>query len=69
MLDLMAKSKLKTMNSESDFHSIIEIMNEIIRLKKEAINGMIHSEGLHIDADLAFYLYEAGLLEQAKKYY
>jgi len=27
---------------------------------------MIHSEGLHIDAALAFYLYEAVLLEQAK---
>lgn len=28
---------------------------------------MIHSEGLHIDAVLSFYLYETGLISQARK--
>lgn len=35
--------------------------------KEQCHDGMIHSEGLHIDAALSFYLYEIGLITQAKK--
>lgn len=30
-------------------------------------HGMLHSDGLHIDAVLSFYLYEAGFIKQSKK--
>jgi hypothetical protein len=45
-------------------------LSRLIRLRKEKKllhDDMLHSEGLHIDAALAFYLYEAGLPGQAKK--
>lgn len=45
-------------------------IDEIIKFKnkKEQYHeGMIHSDGLHIDAALSYYLYEVGLITQANK--
>ncbi|WP_431223344.1 hypothetical protein ACQ86O_25225 [Serratia sp. L9] len=100
ILDLMARAKLKSMDSETDFYLAINLMREIIPKSSNATyyelmydifkckitakknidktiklkskrdqdhSEMIHSEGLHIDAALSFYLYEAGLISQARK--
>lgn len=100
ILDLMARAKLKSMDSEVEFYLIINLMrgiipgnsnatyyeliydifkwkitaknniNKIINLKSKGNQNhseMIHSEGLHIDAALSFYLYETGLISQARK--
>lgn len=43
---------------------------DIVKYKKvEFYNniGMLHSEGLHIDAVLSFYMYEIGMIANAKK--
>lgn len=74
-------NKLLPGNSNSFYYELIyEILqwkvkarkkiNDIIAFKQNGSNfhdGMIHSEGLHIDSVLSFYLYEAGLIEPAAK--
>lgn len=45
-------------------------MTRLIRLRKEnklLHDDMLHSEGMHIDAALAFYLHEAGFSEQGER--
>lgn len=46
--------------------SIKEII-EYKRKNKKVHEGMVHSEGLHIDAALSFYLNEIGMVKQARK--
>ena len=74
-------SELIPFNSNSFYYELIydifkwkikakKRINDIFSFKKnrkQYHDGMINSEGLHIDAALSFYLYEVGLLTQAKE--
>lgn len=51
-------------------NKVKERVNDIIKYKNSKYqnhDGMIHSDGLHIDAALSLYLYEVGLITQSQK--
>lgn len=73
--------KMVPFNSNAFYYELIYDINKFKSLAKKRIRqiidynsglsknheGMIHSEGLHLDAALAFYLFEVGLTEQSEK--
>lgn len=73
--------KIIPFNSNALYYELIYDIAKFKSLAKERIrqiieynsgpprnhDGMIHSEGLHLDAALAFYLFEVGLTEQSEK--
>ncbi|MCT4717361.1 glycosyltransferase family 2 protein [Enterobacteriaceae bacterium H18W14] len=80
-LVISAMREIIPKNSNAMYYELIhDILNykilakkrigEILKYKKTEqphYNGMLHSEGLHIDAALSFYLYEVGLIRQSER--